>query len=345
VTEVRRRASNQSTEAAASAIASFLEVAASEADSAGWMLLSTVNLVAAEGEGLVEVMTAAAVPSTLVKCLYLFFDLPDTPPGGQAAQAEQEAEFTPRERRILLQKMFMQVLLRLCAHIAAVEELARKDDLTLLFSAISSVCPAHNMIWRKTSGDVLLTVSRHSLSQPVISYLHNKGCVSLCIENMQKGAGGDIAPLEIVEMFVSIFCFLKDSSAVSQTLLDDFRTCQGYIFLSEFLLKLEKDTDPESTEAIRNLVLLVASLAFCGHTELPAGPVQAASSLYQLPDFEMPVAENRGSTVRNLQAFQVLQSVFLKCQSPCLGGTILDAISTIYHGDNANYFLLQVGIN
>ena len=32
---------------------------------------------------------------------------------------------------------------------AAVEELARKDDLTLLFSAISSVCPQHNLIWRK----------------------------------------------------------------------------------------------------------------------------------------------------------------------------------------------------
>jgi hypothetical protein len=39
---------------------------------------------------------------------------------------------------------------------------------------------------------------------------------------------------------------------------------------------------------------------------------------------------------------QVLQSVFLKCETVVLGGTILDAISTIYHGDNANYFLLQV---
>ena len=59
-------------------------------------------------------MTAAAVPSTLVKCLYLFFDLPDTPDTGQLpqpAESEPEAEFTPRERRILLQKMFMQVLL------------------------------------------------------------------------------------------------------------------------------------------------------------------------------------------------------------------------------------------
>jgi len=47
----------------------------------------------------------------------------------------------------------------------------------------------------------------------------------------------ELAPLEVVEMFVTVFCFLKDSSEVSQTLLDDFRACQGYIFLSEFLLK------------------------------------------------------------------------------------------------------------
>ena len=64
--------------------------------------------------------------------------------------------------------------------------------------------------------------------------------MAMCIENMKRGAGSEIAPLEIVEMFVTIFCFLKDSSSVSQTLLEDFRACQGYIFLSEFLLKLEQ---------------------------------------------------------------------------------------------------------
>ena len=42
------------------------------------MLISTVNLLAAGGDKIVEVMTAASVPSTLVKCLYLFFDLTAT---------------------------------------------------------------------------------------------------------------------------------------------------------------------------------------------------------------------------------------------------------------------------
>ena len=61
----------------------------------------------------------------------------------------------------------------------------------------------------------------------------------LSLENMQKGAPGsqisnntttttaEPRPLDTVEMFVSVFCFIKDSALVSQTLLDDFRTCQA----------------------------------------------------------------------------------------------------------------------
>lgn len=59
--------------------------------------------------------------------------------------------------------------------------------------------------------------------------------MGLCVENMERGQ--DLSPLEIVEMFVTVFCFLKDSSEVSQTLLDDFRSSQGYAFLTEFLLR------------------------------------------------------------------------------------------------------------
>ncbi len=123
-------------------------------------------------------MTNASLPSTLVKCLYLFFDLPvlesqdssDDAPGSSGAATSQT--YTPKERRLLLQKMIIQVLSKLCTYQPAVEELARKDDLTLLFSAVTSDCPSHNVMWRKTAADILLTISRHSLNQPVISYLH-----------------------------------------------------------------------------------------------------------------------------------------------------------------------------
>ena len=76
--------------------------------------------------------------------------------------------------------------------------------------------------------------------------LLDKGCIALCVGNMSKS--NELTPLEIVEMFVTVFCFLKDSSKDSQTLLEDFRTCQGYTFLTEFVLRLEKEATSNSLE-------------------------------------------------------------------------------------------------
>ena len=71
------------------------------------MLLSTINLLSSVcTDSLVDCMTVSSLPSTLVKCLYLFFDLPDVK---EADSLEPGCEFTPRERRVLLQKVFVQV--------------------------------------------------------------------------------------------------------------------------------------------------------------------------------------------------------------------------------------------
>ncbi|KAF0297847.1 WD repeat and FYVE domain-containing protein 3 [Amphibalanus amphitrite] len=280
VTEIRRRAFNENTALASCEIISYLEMGSAEESSNGWMLLNTLNLLSSAGPTVVQSMVAAALPSTLVKCLYLFFDLPEL--GTDVAAG---TEITPQESRNLLQKVFVQLMSRLCTSPCAADELARRDDLSLLFSAMTSSCPAHNVSWRKSASEVLMGLSRSGLSQNTINYIHNNGCVSLCVDNMR--AADDLPPLETVEMFVSLFCFLKDSADVSQVLLADLRSSQGYIFLGEFLLKLEQDSAPESTDAARNLVLLLASLAMCGHTELQ--PSQAAAGTpFKLSGFSVP---------------------------------------------------------
>ncbi|GFN82004.1 WD repeat and fyve domain-containing protein 3, partial [Plakobranchus ocellatus] len=321
--------------AASCAIVHLLEVESPPENGNGWMLLTALNLLSLGGNTLIDCMTAASLPSTLVKCLYLFFDLPPVIDGDQLKEG---CEFTPMEKRILLQKVFVQILVRLCNFTSPAEELARKDDLSLLFSAITSWCPAHNTIWRQSAGEVLVTLSRHGLTQQVVNYIHEKGCVRHCIENMQQTQ--NLSPLEQVEMFVTVFCFLKDSSEVSQLLLDDFRLCQGYVFLSEFLLKLEQDSAEESIQALRNLVLLVGSLTTCGFTEMKPSHSNTGS-LFSMPGFSIPTPSGKGISVRNVQAFQVLQSVFLKSNTAHLCNTILDVISSIYHQDNANYFILE----
>lgn len=55
VSEIRRRASNQSTETASCAIVKFLEIENSEELSNGWMLLSALHLLAAGDTSLIQV--------------------------------------------------------------------------------------------------------------------------------------------------------------------------------------------------------------------------------------------------------------------------------------------------
>ncbi|XP_036381916.1 WD repeat and FYVE domain-containing protein 3 isoform X1 [Megalops cyprinoides] len=334
VTEIRRRASNKSTEAASRAIVQFLEVNQSEETSRGWMLLTTINLLASSGQKTVDCMTTMSVPSTLVKCLYLFFDLPhmSEPPG--AAQTE----LSLAERRALLQKVFVQILVKLCCYVSPAEELAQKDDLQLLFSAITSWCPPHNLPWRKSAGEVLTTISRHGLSVNVVKYIHEKECLSTCVQNMQQS--DDLSPLEIVEMFAGLSCFLKDSSDVSQTLLDDFRMCQGYTFLCDLVLRLEQSKEDDAKDALKDLVNLVTSLTTYGVSDLKPGGLTTGAP-FLLPGFVVPQPSGNGHTVRNVQAFSVLQNAFLKAKSSRLTRTILDAIGNIYMADNANYFILE----
>ncbi|XP_032095589.1 WD repeat and FYVE domain-containing protein 3 isoform X1 [Sapajus apella] len=352
VTEIRRRASNKSTEkqcallspkdfkatipseAASRAIVQFLEINQSEEASRGWMLLTTINLLASSGQKTVDCMTTMSVPSTLVKCLYLFFDLPHVPEAVGGAQNELPLA----ERRGLLQKVFVQILVKLCSFVSPAEELAQKDDLQLLFSAITSWCPPYNLPWRKSAGEVLMTISRHGLSVNVVKYIHEKECLSTCVQNMQQS--DDLSPLEIVEMFAGLSCFLKDSSDVSQTLLDDFRIWQGYNFLCDLLLRLEQAKEAESKDALKDLVNLITSLTTYGVNELkPAGITTGAPFL--LPGFAVPQPAGKGHSVRNIQAFAVLQNAFLKAKSSFLAQIILDAITNIYMADNANYFILE----
>lgn len=85
----------------------------------------------------------------------------------------------------MLTRNILQLLVRLCSHPYPAEELARKDDLTLLFSAITSWCPSYNVMWRKSAAEVLMTLSRHGLTQSVVAYIHSEQCF-LKLKNIFK---------------------------------------------------------------------------------------------------------------------------------------------------------------
>lgn len=85
---------------------------------------------------------------------------------------------------------------------------------------------------------------------------------------------------------------------------------------------------------------MISSLCMCGFNELRP-PQAQINALFKMQNFQMPQASSRETCVRNIYAFQVLQTVFLKATSTPLCCTILDAISRVYHSENANYFILE----
>lgn len=72
-----------------------------------------------------------------------------------------------------------QLLSRIAMSTSCVEELTRREDLLLLFNAISSNCPEYNRPWRNQASEMLLVISKHTLasaiqcihSQLIFSYL------------------------------------------------------------------------------------------------------------------------------------------------------------------------------
>ncbi|CAL8113792.1 unnamed protein product [Orchesella dallaii] len=345
VLELRKRATNSPTVEAALSIIEFLEPNERDDDqSHGFMLISTLNLLSTTDEQVIEIMCNNSVPSTLVKCLYLFFDLP--PPSS-----------SPRE---MVQRVFVQVLIRLCSHACVSEELANKDDLALLFSCVSSWCATYNVGWRKAAADVLMSVSTHGLTPQVLSYIHNKACICLCVDNLRRGGSSSnqsndsnsnnqvktepshLTPIEVTEMVFTLFCFLKDSASLSQVLLDDFKSSQGYNFLIELILKLEEECEENelSVESIKNVMLVVTSLTTCGHTVLKPNPQNTATP-FTLPDFQVPSTPTKCSSIRNLHAFGILPSVFTKANTNIVSTLVLDSISSIFRADKQNYFIVD----
>uniref|UniRef100_A0A1I8G3P8 WD repeat and FYVE domain-containing protein 3 n=1 Tax=Macrostomum lignano TaxID=282301 RepID=A0A1I8G3P8_9PLAT len=335
VTEIKKRASNQSTVNASAAIVDFLEAdALDESKSGGWMLLTTLNLLATGGKNLIEAMTACSLPSTLVKCLYLFFDLPPLP---EATACSQQQQLTPCEQRALLQRTFTQLLVRLCSHTEPAEELVQKNDLSLLFGAVCSPCANHNVIWRKAAADVLTTLSRYGLTYTVRQYIHKEACIKQCVNGIMKAAG---SPLDTVEMLVTICCFLKDASETNQNLLDDFWHANGYQRITQIILNLEEMDVQDWETATDNLICLAASLATCGCVQLkPSDTV--ANSICQIPNFTVPQPAGKGLSIRNIRAFHVLEEVFTKARTSKLCTSVLTAIFNIYKQDHANFFILD----
>ncbi|CAJ0936217.1 unnamed protein product, partial [Mesorhabditis belari] len=315
VREVRARAASQGTEAAAVGIAEYLEQSTSHK---GWTLLSAIlYAVNTDDDAIIDAACKASLPSTLVKALYLFFDLPEA--DGETLEAHQK-----------LNDLVTELLERLCNFKSVGEELARRDDLSLLFAGTSSMVPQQNAQWRRTSARVLETLAAKALTPQLVKYILSKECIPTYVNNMRNPK---LSLQETAEMIICLLCILKDSARSSSSLTDIFQKASGYEIIKDFLIRHESDT-----ELVRNILLMLISVITAGPIELKP---QHNSGLVSLPNFTLPIPIGNGVSVRNTAAFRLLYEIFVESLNPKVHVSVIDVVHSIYTCDPANYFILD----
>ncbi|RCN36444.1 Beige/BEACH domain protein [Ancylostoma caninum] len=244
VREVRQRAASHGTVEAATSIADYLQPSSAQK---GWLLLNSIYfLISTEDEAIINAVCKVSLPSTLVKTIYLFFDLPDNE---ELVEARQK-----------LNELLTCLLDRLCSYRNVSEELAKKDDLLLLFVGSSSSLSEQNAQWRKTTARVLEALSAKSLTPVVIKYIHTKECIKTFISNIRSPK---LQPQETAEMIICLLCVLKDSARQTNQLVEDFSQSNGYLAIKDFILKNE-----DQDEIVRNILLMLISVITNGPQEI-----------------------------------------------------------------------------
>ncbi|XP_006897794.1 PREDICTED: WD repeat- and FYVE domain-containing protein 4-like [Elephantulus edwardii] len=161
-------------------------------------------------------------------------------------------------------------------------------------------------------------------------------CVKISLQNLSRLADTFPAP-EVSEAVGLILDFVKDSYPISSALFLEFENGEGYPLLLKVLLRYDRLSQSEIDPHLEKLFTQVMWLTTCGKSELK---VFDSITYPQREGFKFR-HEASGATIKNLQAFQVLQNVFHKTSNPLLCSRILSAIRTMWVWNTRNFFLLE----
>ncbi|KAG9341100.1 hypothetical protein JZ751_019854 [Albula glossodonta] len=291
----------------------------------GWLLLRAMSLLSASDSETVRAIIETGLPAALVKCLYLFVALPARK--GSVGDDVVQCSF---------QEVFTQVLLQLCGQQRCVEEMVETQELQCLIIALTSLWDQCSSAWRRQASQVLRAVSA-AQAKNTVPALQAKNCVRICIQNLLKIPQHVPGPV-LAEVAVSVFSFVKDSYPSSPTLFQEFENNEGYQVLQMIMSRCEEGVTEEDSGPVGELVDLIAALTLCGKAELK---VALCVNNPQPPGFKFDPVLTKGSSVKNLTAFRILQSSFLQSENLHTCSQILRAVRNIWSWDKANFFLLE----
>ncbi|KAM6156463.1 WD repeat- and FYVE domain-containing protein 4 [Erethizon dorsatum] len=293
-----------------------------DTDQDGHLLLKSVYVLTRTDEETLGRVAESGLLALLLQCLYLFFVFP-----------VDKDELL--ESDLQGQRMFVQMLLNLCSEPQGLEGLLSGSELQSLLIATTCLQEHSCRFWREPTFCVLRAISR-AQSPSIIQYLQATDCVRLSVQNLSRLVDTLPAP-EVSEAVSLVLSFVKDSYPVSSTLLQEFENGEGYPLLLRVLLRYDGLTQGEVDPQLEELLGLVVWLTTCGRSELK---VFDSITYPQLEGFKFH-QESSGVTVKNLQAFQVLQNVFHKASDSVLCTQVLLAIKTMWAWNPRNFFLLE----
>uniref|UniRef100_A0A8C5TIG3 Alfy-like armadillo-like repeat domain-containing protein n=1 Tax=Malurus cyaneus samueli TaxID=2593467 RepID=A0A8C5TIG3_9PASS len=269
----------------------------------------------------------SGLPAALMQCLYLFFTVPLRKTSEDGKTNEDEAQ---------TQEMLVKIMLNMYKEEQGVEELLAADKLQSLIIAAASLWDQCSHSWKVPTGHVLRTISKAQTKNSIV-HLQAVDCIKIAVQNLFTLA--DTLPAcDVCEAASIVLCFVKDSYPVSSALLTEFENNDGYQLLLKILLRCEGLQQNEGDPYLDEIFDMLTCLTTCGQTELK---VSGNIVHPQLPLFDFEQTRSSGMTVKNLQPFQVLQSIFLRSNDQHLCGRVLAAIGTIWAWDRVNFFLLE----
>ncbi|NXN14164.1 WDFY4 protein, partial [Indicator maculatus] len=323
--EIKRNLNGKPAEEARLALKQLLQQKGEAED--GHLLLKSVYLLSQTNLRTMWNIIGSGLPAALMQCLYLCFIFPLNKTNDDGGTSEDD---------IHTQEMLVKIMLNMYREEQGVEELLASDKLHALIIATSSLWDQCSHSWKVPTGHVLRTISKAQTKNSVV-YLQAVDCIKIAIQNLFKLA--DTLPAcDVCEAASIVLCFVKDSYPISSALLTEFENNDGYQLLLKILLRCEGLQKTERDPYVDEILDILTCLTTCGKTELK---VSGNIVHPQLPHFDFEWTQSSGLTVKNLQAFQVLQTIFQKSNDQYLCGRILAAIGTIWAWNTVNFFLLE----
>ncbi|XP_037996309.1 WD repeat- and FYVE domain-containing protein 4 isoform X9 [Motacilla alba alba] len=323
--EIKRNLNGKPAEEARLALEQLLKQKGEAGD--GHLLLKSVYLLSQTDMRTMWNIIGSGLPAALMQCLYLFFTVPLKKTSDDRETSEDDAQ---------TQEMLVKIMLNMYKEEQGIEELLAADKLQSLIIATSSLWDQCSHSWKVPTGCVLRTISKAQTKTSIV-YLQAVDCIKIAVQNLFTLA--DTLPAcDVCEAASIVLCFVKDSYPVSSALLTEFENNDGYQLLLKILLRCEGLQQNEGDPYLDEILDMLTCLTTCGKTELK---VSGNIVHPQLPHFDFERTQSSGMTVKNLQPFKVLQSIFQRSNDQHLCGRILAAIGTIWAWDRVNFFLLE----